>query len=207
MKNRLLTLLAGAVLLGAARFTAAPLNHTTHFHANWAVFTHGARIDLSDDRFMQEIGACTASYAGILPEERVHLHENNPDVVHVHHDGVTWGHLFANLGMALGDDFLHLATGERFVAGAEGDADGAAGALVFILNGLPVPSVHNRLIRSGDRLLVSVTGEPPARVLETEYPQVADDAEAYNQAQDPSSCTGGHGELPLLTRLRLAFWG
>ncbi|HSG50454.1 MAG TPA: hypothetical protein VLA43_21680 [Longimicrobiales bacterium] len=200
MKNWLLPFLAGAAALGAVRFAAAPLNHTTHHHANWAIFVEGERVDLSGDRFMEEIGACSASYEGILPEQRVHLHENNPDVVHVHHDGATWGHLMANLDMALGDDFLNLATGERYAA-----RDSLS--VVFVLNGLAVPSVHNRVIGSGDRLLVSVTRASPGEVLASEYPQVASNAPEYNEMMDPSSCTGGHGELPLLTRLRLALWG
>ena len=196
----MLSFLAGAVAFGIVRFVAAPLNHTTHYHANWAVFVDGERLDLSGDRYMEEIGACTASYEGILPEQRVHLHENNADVVHVHHDGATWGALAANLDMALGEDFLHTAESGRYRSGADT-------ALVFVLNGIQVPAVHNRVIGSGDRLLVSVTTADPRQVLEEEYPQVADDAEEYNAQMDPSSCTGGHGELPLLTRLRLAFWG
>lgn len=200
MKTRLLPFLAGALALGLARFALAPLNHTTHYHANWAIYLDGERLDLSGDPFMEEIGACSASDEGILPEQRVHMHENNQDVVHVHHDGATWGHLMANLGMAMGDDFLQSAAGERYRSG-----DGRS--LVFILNGIAVPSVHNRVIASGDRLLVSYTSATPREALESEYPRVASNAAEYNATMDPSSCTGGHGELPLLTRLRLAFWG
>lgn len=200
MKNWLLPFLAGVVALGAVRFAAAPLNRTTHYHANWAVFVNGERLDLAADRFMEEIGACTASYAEILPEQRVHLHENNPDVVHVHHDGATWGALMANLDMALGEDFLFTADGVRYQSGPEA-------SLVFVLNGLQVPAVHNRVVASGDRLLISVTSAAVREVLEREFPRVADNAAEYNAQMDPSSCSGGHGELPWTTRLRLAFWG
>lgn len=201
MKKTVLTFVFGALALGATRFVLAPLNHTTHHHANWAILVDGERLDLSGDRYMEEIGACSASYEGVLPEERVHMHENNPDIVHVHHDGATWGHLLANLGMALGDDYLFSGTGDRWFAGDEGRS------IVFVLNGIPVPSVHNRVIASEDRLLVSVTTLSPAEVVAAQYPAVPSDAAEYNERMDPSSCTGGHGELPLLTRLRLAFWG
>lgn len=200
MKRYLLPFLTGILFLGGLRLAAAPLNRTTHYHANWAIFVEGERLDLSGDRFMEEIGACSASYAGIRPQERVHMHENNQDVVHVHHDGATWGHLLANLDMALTDDFLVTATGERYEAG-----DGRS--LVFVVNGIPVPSVHNRVIASGDRLLVSWTSGSVRDVVEGEFPAVASNAPEYNETMDPSSCTGGHGELSLLTRLRLAFWG
>lgn len=190
--------LAGILVLGGLRFAFAPLSHATHYHANWAVFVGGQRLDLSGDRFMEEVTACRASGEGILPEERIHMHENNHDLVHVHHDGATWGALMANLGMALGDDHLFLADGRSLTA------DDSA-RLVFVLNGLTVPSVHNRVVRSGDRLLISYTADPQGTA-QGEYAQVKDDAEMYNAMQDPASCAG-HGELAPLERLRLAFWG
>jgi hypothetical protein len=72
----------------------------------------------------------------------VHLHNQNPNVVHVHHEGATWGHLLANLGFGLGDRYLVTDSGELFR-----DADGKT--LQFVLNGRPELSVHNQLIRSG----------------------------------------------------------
>ncbi len=193
-----LGLLAGAALLGALRFAFAPLSHATHYHANWAIFVNGERLDLSADRFMEEVAACRAGGEGILPQERVHMHENDHDLVHVHHDGATWGALMANLDMSLGDEHLFLADGRRLAA------DDST-RLVFVLNGLAVPSVHNRVVRSGDRLLISFTDDPAAAE-QQEFAQVRDDAERYNEMQDPASCAG-HGELSPLERLRLAFWG
>ena len=200
MKKTLLAFAAGILALGLIRFTLAPLNRTTHHHANWAIVVDGQQLDLSADRYMEEIGACSASAQGLLPQERVHMHENNADIVHVHHDGATWGHLAANLGMALGDDYFFSATGDRYFTGDDR-------SVVFVLNGIAVPSVHNRVIASEDRLLVSVTTASPGEVVAGEYRLVPSDAGEYNARMDPASCTGGHGELPLLARLRLAFWG
>lgn len=198
MRRFLFGLLAGAALLGVLRFAFAPLAHATHYHANWAVFVDGERLDLTADRFMEEVAACRSSDEGILPEERIHMHENDHDLVHVHHEGATWGALMANLGMSLGDDHLFLADARRLEAND-------STRLVFVLNGLAVPSVHNRVVRSGDRLLISYTSDPAAAE-RNEFAQVRDDAEIYNEMQDPASCAG-HGELSLLERLRLAFWG
>ena len=199
MKSILVAFLAGILALGLARLALAPLNPSTHHHANWAVFVDGERLDLSGDRYMEEVSACSASDEGILPTQRIHLHENNPDVVHVHHPGATWGALMANLDMSLGDRHLFTADGDRYFHGEEGRS------LVFVLNGIAVPSVHNRVVASGDRLLVSV-GDDPGSAQTREYPQVAADAPEYNERMDPASCAG-HGALPLWTRLRLAFWG
>jgi len=198
MKTIVAAILAGALALGLARLAFAPLNPSTHHHANWAVFVDGERLDLSGDQFMEEVSACSASDKGILPTQRIHLHENEDDVVHVHHPGATWGALMANLDMSLGDRHLFTADGERYFRGEDGRS------MVFILNGIAVPSVHNRVVASGDRLLISVGAEPGAA--EREYARVADNALEYNEMMDPASCAG-HGALPLLTRLRLAFWG
>jgi hypothetical protein len=199
MKTILAAALAGALALGLARLAFAPLNPSTHHHANWAVFVDGERLDLSGDRYMEEVSACSASDRGILPTQRIHLHENNGDVVHVHHPGATWGALMANLDMSLGDEHLFTAEGARYFDGEEGRS------IVFVLNGIAVPSVHNRVVSSGDRLLISVTDDPRS-VVESEYPRVAADAPEFNERMDPASCAG-HGALPLWTRMRLAFWG
>ena len=38
----------GAFGLGAARFLWVPPPEATHFHANWAIYVDGERLDLSD---------------------------------------------------------------------------------------------------------------------------------------------------------------
>lgn len=202
----------GVVLLGLLRFAAAPLNPTTHHHANWAVIVNGTRVDLSADRFMEEISACTAGDEGIGPTQRIHMHENLDHVVHVHHPGATWGHLMTNLGLGLGDDWLFLD--QALVEGVEGAPvdgrfmDGVAdGRLIFVVNGFVVPSLANRVVESEDRVLIAWTDAEVETVRTEWFERVADDAGSYNDRMDPASCSGGHGELPLLTRLRLAFWG
>ena len=64
----------------------------------------------------------------VLPTERAHLHGNNPDVAHVHHEGVTWGHVLANLGFGVREEYLVLDRGRMYTAG-EGRT------LKFVLNG------------------------------------------------------------------------
>lgn len=76
----------------------------------------------------------------------------------------------------------------------------------FILNGRPQFSVGNQLVQSGDRLLISYGPESEAEVLRTQFPQVASDAETYNQRQDPAGCSGA-AEITLWDRIRHAFVG
>jgi hypothetical protein len=191
-------ILLGTLLLGLLRFAFAPLTPATHYHANWAVFVEGERLDLSADRFMEEVAACRSTDQGILPEERIHMHENDHDLVHVHHQGATWGALLANLGMGLGEGYLVLPDGRQLLVN---DNE----RLVFVVNGLQVPDVYNRVVHSGDRMLISYTTDPQQAPTD-EFASVRSDAEEYNERQDPAACAG-HGELPFLERLRRAFWG
>ena len=200
MRKSLIGVLAGVLLFGLVRFAVAPLNTTTHHHANWAVVIDGQPVDLSGDQFMEEISACSASDTGILPQQRVHMHEGDGGLVHVHHPGATWGALMANLGMAMGEDYLFLADGRRFYNGAEGRMN-------FIVNGFAVADISNRVIQSTDRALISFSTRGPDELLQTEFAQVRDDAAEFNERMDPASCSGGHGDLTLLERLKLAFWG
>ena len=135
----------------------------------------------------------------ILPTGRAHLHGNNPDVAHVHHEGVTWGHLLANLGFGVGEEYLVLDRGRMYTAG-EG------WTLKFVLNGQPQFSVPNELIRSGDRLLISYGLQGEAEALRTQFPTVASTAEEYNQRPDPAGCSGAH-EVTLWDRIRHALAG
>lgn len=214
MRTLLIGILLGALALGLARLAFAPLDPTTHHHANWALMVNGTQIDLSGDRFMEEISSCSGGEGGIQPSQRIHMHEGEPSIVHVHHEGATWGHLMTNLGLAVGDDFLFLDG--RLVEGIEGaPADGRfgigpsedGGRLLFVVNGFAVPSIANRVVESEDRVLIAWTDEDVETVRTEWFDRVASTAGEYNERMDPASCSGAHGDLPFGTRVRRAFWG
>jgi hypothetical protein len=195
----LIGLVLGVVALAAVRWTVAPPPVPTHYHANWAVFVNGQRLDLSGPEHMEEVTACVPVGETILPTQRTHMHEGNHDVVHVHDDGVTWGHLMANLGFGLGDDFLVLGGGEGYVA------DGT-NTLKYVADGQIVLPAYNRVIRSTERLLISYGPESVADAIATQFPQVASSAAEYNTRPDPAGCQGA-AELTLAQKLRYAFLG
>ncbi len=120
-------------------------------------------------------------------------------MAHIHHEGVTWGHLLANLSFGLGQDYLVTDQGRVLVPGQ-------GNTLKLILNGRPELSVHNQLIRSGDRLLVSYGPESEEEALRIQFPAVAASAEEFNQRPDPAGCSGAH-EPTLWDRIRDAFTG
>jgi hypothetical protein len=187
----------GVLLLSAARLVALPEHEHVHHHANWAVFINGERLDLTDMRYMEDVFQCTMDPTHQRPEDRVHMHEGNHDVVHVHASGVTWGHLLANLGFGIGDDFLHTDRA-RFETTPER-------SLKFVLNGSPVRSIRNLSIGDQDRLLISYGPESVETVVADQYPLVAADAGRYNEVPDPASCSGAHEET-FGERVRRAVW-
>jgi hypothetical protein len=189
----------GVLALAAFRLAFAHPEPPIHYHANFAVFAEGERIDLSDDRYMQDVALCAEDVRIVPPPARVHLHNNNQDVVHVHHGGATWGHLMANLRFVLGDRVMVTRDGDVYL-------EGGGRTLKFILNGRPQLSVYNETIRPGDRLLISFGPENEQEVLTAQFPVVASDAERYDGMRDPTGC-GGPDEPSLWTRIRHVFTG
>lgn len=194
----------GIVGIGAFRFALLPEPADTagpHYHANFAVFLDGERLDLSAMYYMEDVATCKASPDVVLPRERAHMHEGIHDVVHVHHQAATWGHFFANLGFALGDDFL--ITDERARYFADDDR-----SMKFVLDGQQVASVFNRVIESGERLVISFGAESVADVLERQFPDVPSTAEIFNQYhQDAGGCSmQGPVEETTGQKVRRAFW-
>lgn len=61
------------------------------------MYIGGEKIDFSADKYMEDIAGCSIT-GNLSAKDRAHLHENNGETIHIHHDGVTWGHFFANIG-------------------------------------------------------------------------------------------------------------
>lgn len=156
-----------------------------HFHANFALYANGERFDFSWDEYMEDVSACTLSEK-LYPEDRAHLHENNPDTIHVHDEWVSWGHFFANINVAFWDDFITLDNWEL-----------QEWELTFILNWETVLNPYNELINSKDRLLIAYNTDNPEELFET----VSSNAGEYNAKYDPGSC-GGTNENWILAVLR-----
>ena len=198
MRKFLLGLVLGFLALVGARYVFMPPQLATHFHANFAVFIQGKRVDFSGDQYMEDIQGCKLSNTLLQPEERTHMHNNVSDVVHVHDHGVTWGHFFANIGFTF--DQIHLMTDE-----GKAYSNDVSNTLKFILNDEPVPNPYNRLIASEDRFLISYGPEAPEELMGSEWLDIADTAAGHNEHPDPGSCSG---EIPLdfWVKLKKAVW-
>ena len=189
---------AGVLGLGLVRFAFLPPIETVHYHANWAMWIEGERVDFSADEYMEDVAACSAAAASITGPQRVHLHNNEPDVVHVHHGGATWGHLLQNLGWGFGSNWVYTDRGELYRADGEKE-------LTFVLDGLLVPPASNRVIQPGDRMLISFGAEEPDEILRDQLPSVLANASEFDGSFDPAGCQGNAAET-FGERVRRAFW-
>ncbi len=158
-----------------------------HYHANFALFIDDKRVDFSKPEYSEEIQSCTVSDKQ-TPKQRVHLHEKNPDVVHIHASGVAWGHLFQNLGYGVGDSYIVDDKGVIF-------QDSAEKKLVFVLNGKEVTSIANKMIDSEDRLLVNYGTSTPEELIKGKFNEVSQTAHEFNIKNDPATCAGTTGKF------------
>jgi hypothetical protein len=178
----LIGFITGVIWLVAVRFITYKSNNV-HYHANFALYINGQRDEFKSFTFYEEVESCGSDQVN-NPKTRVHLHDQKNHVVHVHDNGATWGHFFANLGYGLSDKAV--TTDQGVYVGGQNSTE-----ITYVLNGEKVDSVANRLIGNEDSLLIDVwvakPGEPqPIRVM----PEVPTDAKEYNQRNDPSSCAG-----------------
>lgn len=175
----LVSFLLGALVVLTIRFiTYKP--ESAHYHANFAVYINGQREDFKQAFYYEAVAACTLD-KHIQPPERVHMHDQINDVVHVHDHGVAWGHFFQNLGWYIGPDQIKIFSQPFF--------PDAQNKITFILNGEKVPTVTNLIIGDQDKLLVDF-GSTTEETLQKEYHSIAATAQKYNQAADPKSCSG-----------------
>lgn len=189
----LVMFLLGAFSVVAIRFATIKDNHV-HYHANFALYVNGQKDPFKSFTFYEEVAACSLNDPDDV-KTKVHMHGQNGGLVHVHAHGITWGQFFSNLGYTLGDKVLVTDNGVF----AEGQEDNH---LSFILNGEPVQSVSNRVIKSEDKLLINY-GNDDDKALQDRYKTVPTDAAAANTTADPSTCSGSP-KLTFKDRLKQA---
>ncbi len=114
--------------------TPQPEKPTEHL-ASFAIFTNGTfRI-------------FTASmYHNLSPD--VFIQKDNPNIVYVKKDGLTWDDFFKTLPMKLDQTCLTTGTKQTFCTGQNG-------TLKFYLNGEKTDDALQKEIKQGDKLLVS----------------------------------------------------
>ncbi len=200
-KKKIIILLIIGFLLGIIWFVGVRFalyeKEAVHYHANFLLVIDGHKQEFDNFTFYEEVQACGLD-DGLNPKVRAHMHDEVNHVIHVHDEGVTWGHFFANLGYTLGNKVL--VTDEGMFT------DKDKSELVFLLNGKEVQTITNEVIRSEDALVI-LYGEPeehdpqdpaaglsvlsPIDQAKKYYDELQKDAGEYNQKADPSACSGG----------------
>jgi hypothetical protein len=185
-------MVAGTVLFVAYRM-ATYKSTNIHHHANFALYINGQRDEFKSFTFYEEVQACV-DHGVTNPKSRVHLHNQDASLVHVHDGGVTWGHFFANLGYGLTDDVVQTDDGIF--------TTNDTNKLEFILNGQEVDAIANRVISSEDALLINY-GNDDEVTLDQRYKSINHNAHEFNGKYDPGGCSGDE-ELTLGKRFRAA---
>ena len=159
-----------------------PQAYRVHYHANMAVYINGQKWDFSLPKYMEETERCNV-VKDVRPEDRIHLHEQNGETVHVHMAASTWGDLLNNLYWDIGNDRIMTDDGKEFRTGSGKN-------LYYIINGeQSLLSVANTPVKSEDQLLIYYGTGSFEEVMKNIYPQVSNNAHEYNEKQDPASCS------------------
>lgn len=190
--------LGAGFFLGLIWFSAIRMvlvkNTSLHYHANFAIFVDGQQLKLEGPSFYEEVATCGVDGEND-PKRRVHLHNNEAEVVHVHDEAATWGQLLANLRYGLSDSSITL---DDIVL--VDNTDGKQ--LTFWLNGKLVDRISNQVISSKDVLLISYGSEDEA-ALAQQFASIPNTAAHVNEVADPGTCSGNQ-PLTFTERLRRA---
>lgn len=186
--------LLGALSVIAVRFVTVK-DTSVHYHANFSLYVNGQKDDFKSFTFYEEVQACSADDATNV-KAKAHMHNQTPDLIHVHAAGVTWGQFFANLGYGLSNKALTTDKGV-FVNDQDGNH------LSFILNGQPVALVANEMIKSEDTLLINY-GKDDNETIQTRADAIPDTSREANTQNDPATCSGGDHEPTFTDRLKAA---
>jgi hypothetical protein len=177
-------MLLGALIVLGIRFGTYSPEHV-HYHANFAVFINGQREEFKAPKYYQEVAICSASHDITSPQQRVHMHDEENDVVHVHDHVVTWGNFFQSIGWNIGPDYLIKDDGTKYV-------ESGADKLNITIDGkdyTDLGSITNMVIVDKSKVLVSF-GDIDAPTLQQEYQAIPSTAAKHDADKDPSSCSG-----------------
>ena len=181
----LIGVIVGLIAFGAYRFVSYDPEHT-HYHANFAVVIDNQKEEFESFSYYEELTGCSIDTAPTA-KGRVHMHEPENSVVHVHDEAVTWGHFFENLGYSIGSE--HLATADKTFT-----SDNKS--ISYILNGKKViGNPANKEIGDEDRLLVVVGAKDEAEAMDLYDVMVPESAHEHKESSDPGTCSSGesHG--------------
>jgi hypothetical protein len=87
--KKILIILLVIILSSVITYFLKKEPYKVHHHANMLVMIDGKSWDFSRDIYMEEVSRCNVTL-DVRSEDRIHLHENMGDLVHVHMAASTW---------------------------------------------------------------------------------------------------------------------
>lgn len=177
---KILSCIIVVLLTVGITYILIPRPYQVHWHANFAVFLDGKQWDFGKDIYMEETSRCNIT-TDVKPQDRIHLHENKWDLIHVHMAATTWWDLFANLEWGMGSGYLVDDYGKIYLTGSGKN-------ISYFINGEPVRNPQNIVVGSEDRLLVYYGTGSREEVRKDYLEKVPKTAHEYNQKADPASC-------------------
>lgn len=154
-----------------------------HAHANIKVYVDGKQIDFSQAKYQSKDGK--------EPDENVHFHDGNGDVVHLHKQGILLNQFLKSLGMNLTDTCFADDAGKKYCN--EGDK-----SVKMFANGQKNTKYGDYEFQDLDRILITYGSENEA-ALKKQIDGVADTACIYSEkcpdrGKPPAEeCVGGLG--------------
>lgn len=157
------------ILTGFALVAVAPLlwifsqpgqETPYHSHADFKVVLDGKEYNFSQEKYM--------TAAATEKSSRVHLHDLDGKIIHVHAKGVTLGEFFRTLGMKFTVNCFETDSGEKY-------CNNGNQTLKLLVNGKPNNLLENYEILDLDRVLVSYGNENRAE-LQQQIDSVSDRA-------------------------------
>lgn len=177
-------LVLGLLAIGASVWLIQNVPKQTpefHLHADFAVFINGNHVDFAKEQFM--------STEQQTQSERVHLHDLDGNVIHIHATGVTLKEFFESLEMQFSDTCFELDTNETHCSSA-------SQTLKFFVNGQQRTEMQNYEPKDLDRILISFGSENQIQINE-QLDAVSDNACIFSEKcpergpAPPESCTPG----------------
>ena len=186
MKKIIVPLLAGVVLAGAL---FASLNylypqstwipgqpeviaedpHAYHVHSDFAVYIDGQKFNFAQEKYMTSTDVCHSEFHA----QKLHLHDMNADVAHVHEAGHSWKDFFTSLGFEFTDNRLKIDEGKVY-------ANDGQKKWRFFVNGTEVPSIQDYQFHDLDQVLLTY-GNTDKQTIQTQLASVTKKACIYSK--------------------------
>lgn len=143
--------------------------HAYHVHSDFAVYIDGQKFNFAQEKYMTSTDVCHMESS----TKKLHLHDMNGDVAHVHEAGHTWTDFFQSLGFEFTDTKLKTDDGKVF-------ANTTDKKWRFFVNGKEISSLKDYQFHDLDQVLFTY-GTTDENILQQQISAVTKKACIYSK--------------------------